>query len=168
MNRPNHMHACFTVFWAALFTAALAGCALSEAGALSGPDDARAPDARPLMELDGRIIVPVLDGAIPGDENPESSDAGPVDGGSDVVVTGASDAEVLDAALAHEDAASRDSGRALDAGPVLCKGYAPPELPADCEACWGKGCQANGCYGGYWCDTKTAGCHEYPPSGCGE
>jgi hypothetical protein len=24
----------------------------------------------------------------------------------------------------------------------------------------GEPCQPNGCYGGYYCDTKTDGCHE--------
>lgn len=32
------------------------------------------------------------------------------------------------------------------------------DTPAACHACSGSSCQANGCYGGYVCDTLTMHC----------
>jgi hypothetical protein len=171
VNHPNDTRACFVVL-VAFFVATLAGCELSEVGIPGpAPDDARAPDARPNVELDGRIVVAVLEAGIPGDESPEGSDesvAPAPDGGGDVVETPPADAGVHDVAAPPKDAAPEDSERPFDAGPILCKGYASPEFPASCEACFGKGCQPNGCFGGYWCDTNTDYCHEDPPSGCRE
>ncbi len=52
-----------------------------------------------------------------------------------------------------------------DAGSGMCGTYAPPDLAAGCTCASSKGCAANGCYGGWWCDTATNKCHA-PPSGC--
>ena len=48
-----------------------------------------------------------------------------------------------------------------------CPGYAGPSESSCCKSCTsGSNCQANGCYGGWYCDTSTCGCHA-PPSSCG-
>ena len=47
----------------------------------------------------------------------------------------------------------------------LCGTYAPPDLTASCPCPAGKTCAANGCYGGWWCDTATNRCHS-SPTGC--
>lgn len=49
-----------------------------------------------------------------------------------------------------------------------CDGYDAPTTPSSCDSCTGSSsspCQANGCYGGWYCDTATSKCHE-APSGC--
>ncbi len=61
----------------------------------------------------------------------------------------------------------------FDAGPAdagACGTRVPPETPACCHSCVaGVGsCQANGCYGGWWCDTASASncsCRP-PPTSC--
>lgn len=54
-------------------------------------------------------------------------------------------------------------------GAVLerCGNDVGPAVAAGCRACSksSPSCQANGCYGGYWCDTVTADC-ERPPRAC--
>lgn len=61
--------------------------------------------------------------------------------------------------------------RGTDAGgapPSACPGLADPNTTASCTSCksGGKTCQANGCYGGWWCDTTTDKCQP-APSSCG-
>ncbi len=63
----------------------------------------------------------------------------------------------------------------LDAGagdPNTCGTLVGPTVKASCTSCTGTTsgghtCQANGCYGGWWCDTPTSKCHAPPPAGCG-
>jgi cardiolipin synthase len=50
-----------------------------------------------------------------------------------------------------EDAGTEDSGS-------TCEGYASPTTSASCTGCSGSDCQANGCYGGYWCNESTRAC----------
>jgi mono/diheme cytochrome c family protein len=54
-----------------------------------------------------------------------------------------------------------------DAGttPPPCPGFADPNTPAPCHACKTPACQANGCYGGWFCDLSLARC-EPKPAGC--
>lgn len=61
-----------------------------------------------------------------------------------------------------------EGGSSFDEGGsgTICMGYAPPSVTASCSACSSPPCQANGCYGGYWCDMTTSKCHSSPPSGC--
>ena len=49
---------------------------------------------------------------------------------------------------------TRGSSTETDSGgtEAVCKGYAPPDVTAACTACKTPPCQANGCYGGYWCE----------------
>jgi hypothetical protein len=61
---------------------------------------------------------------------------------------------------------SSSSYDAGSGGGATCKGYAPPTVSASCTACKTSPCQANGCYGGYWCELATDGCKKDPPSGC--
>src|SRR5438270_707424 len=49
--------------------------------------------------------------------------------------------------------------------PSTCGSLVAPDSTAQCSACSGSSCQANGCYGGYWCDGATNKCHA-PPSSC--
>jgi hypothetical protein len=54
-----------------------------------------------------------------------------------------------------------DSGGASDAGGsgLVCGGYALPNTTASCNAnCTVNNCNANGCYGTYWCDTSSNYC----------
>jgi hypothetical protein len=48
-----------------------------------------------------------------------------------------------------------------------CGTLVGPKVSAACTSCSGKSdCQANGCFGGWWCDTGTKKC-QAPPSTCG-
>ena len=57
-----------------------------------------------------------------------------------------------------------------DAGapPTSCPGLADPSTTATCTSCtqYNQPCQANGCYGGWWCNTQTNKCQQ-PPATCG-
>ncbi|HSQ67901.1 MAG TPA: cytochrome c [Polyangiaceae bacterium] len=46
-----------------------------------------------------------------------------------------------------------------------CAGYADPSTPASCHACKVAPCQANGCFGGYYCELAESRCVPRP-SGC--
>jgi hypothetical protein len=58
---------------------------------------------------------------------------------------------------------------AADAGNPgeTCGTFVGPDVPAGCNCASGQTCTANGCYGGWWCDTATNQCHATPPAGCG-
>jgi len=45
-----------------------------------------------------------------------------------------------------------------------CGDLVAPSVDAGCRACSrdASDCQANGCYGGYWCDTTSVDCHSAP------
>lgn len=47
-----------------------------------------------------------------------------------------------------------------------CSALVAPDVAAPCEACTpgSAKCQANGCYGGFWCNTAARDCREAPPS----
>ncbi len=67
--------------------------------------------------------------------------------------------------------ASPQNGPDAGAGnnpPSGCPGYADPSTAACCKSCSsGSGsCQANGCYGGWYCNTSSCKC-QAPPSNCG-
>ena len=55
-----------------------------------------------------------------------------------------------------------------DAGAPACPGFAPPDEDACCAACNPSNplCQANRCYGGWYCNLGTCKCKP-PPDGCG-
>ncbi len=57
-----------------------------------------------------------------------------------------------------------------DAGTTgACPGFADPSTGAGCTSCTTQSrpdCQANGCYGGWYCNTQTNKCQS-PPSNCG-
>lgn len=50
-----------------------------------------------------------------------------------------------------------------------CPGWASPTTSASCSSCkqGASGCQPNGCYGGWWCNTSTVKCQSAPPQNCG-
>jgi hypothetical protein len=55
-----------------------------------------------------------------------------------------------------------------DGGTVTsCGNLVAPSIDAGCRACdkTASDCQANGCYGGYWCDVAITDCH-VPPKTC--
>lgn len=57
-----------------------------------------------------------------------------------------------------------------DAGPSNdCPGFADPTTTAGCTSCTqgSNGCQPNGCYGGWWCNTNTDKCQSSAPTNCG-
>lgn len=47
----------------------------------------------------------------------------------------------------------------------MCGALAGPDVAATCKACGSHPCQANGCYGGWWCNTASAHC-QAPPTTC--
>jgi hypothetical protein len=99
-----------------------------------------------------------------GSTTPPSSPKTPYDAGS----TSSHDAG---ASTPHDSGSPEDAGSSSeDSGSggdeTVCKGYAPPDVTAGCTACSTPPCQANGCYGGYWCEMSKDSCHEDPPSGC--
>ncbi len=56
-----------------------------------------------------------------------------------------------------------------DAGTSMsqCGTFVGPSVQASCSSCTGgASCQANGCYGGWWCNAATSRCQS-PPSSCG-
>jgi hypothetical protein len=88
------------------------------------------------------------------------------------VASSTADADVLDGnATSLADAStsdSRDAAREAEAivAPNACADYAAPTVASKCHSCpAGKVCQANGCWGGYWCNVPTVRCVT-PPSGC--
>ena len=85
---------------------------------------------------------------VPESECDESDD--PSDGGEDAAVADAT----------PDVAPPEDAGP--DAVVVPCGSYVGPSTPATCHACGTRACQANGCYGGYWCETWTSTCHPEP------
>lgn len=66
-----------------------------------------------------------------------------------------------------DDAGLDDAGVVIvtDDAPSTCDGFAFPTTSAPCHACSGASCQANGCFGGYFCDLATLHCVP-PPPGC--
>lgn len=119
--------------------------------------------------------TPVPDSGTSGKGDAGSNDAGSLDTGLAVDSgSGDEDAGSGDAGSGDHDAGSGDDdsgshGHGEDAGDgILCEGYASPDRSAHCtcDAPHQSECQANGCYGGYWCDTVTDGCHHYPPESC--
>jgi hypothetical protein len=74
--------------------------------------------------------------------------AAPVACGTNVDLGGSADA-TADTATSRPDAMS-----------PTCPGYAPPDAAAKCFACnaGSKGCQANGCYNGYYCKLSPLDC----------
>jgi hypothetical protein len=53
-----------------------------------------------------------------------------------------------------------------DAGSQNCGPLVPPDTKSSCACSSGKTCTANGCYGGWWCNTQTNKC-QAPPQDCG-
>lgn len=49
-----------------------------------------------------------------------------------------------------------------------CPGFASPTQTANCSSCkqGSNGCQPNGCYGGWWCNTNTNKCQSAAPTNC--
>jgi len=58
---------------------------------------------------------------------------------------------------------SDDGGTSND-----CPGFASPTTTASCSSCkqGSNGCQPNGCYGGWWCNTNTNKCQSSAPTNC--
>jgi hypothetical protein len=82
------------------------------------------------------------------------------------------DADVVDgSATSRADASTsgtHDAAREAETidAPNACAEYAAPTVAARCHSCpAGKVCQANGCWGDYWCNVPTVRC-VMPPSGC--
>jgi hypothetical protein len=67
-----------------------------------------------------------------------------------------------------EQAKKKDAGSPPPAPPGgTCGTLADPNTAAQCHSCGTTHtCQANGCYGGWWCDTSTDRC-QAPPTNCG-
>jgi hypothetical protein len=110
-----------------------------DASASSAPDAGTAPDGGA--------------GSLDAGHPPYSS--GTPEAGHDAG-SGHHDAGTADAG--HDAGSPRDAGRSEDAG-AGCAAYAAPGTPAACTACTSsETCQANGCYGGYFCHTTTDRC----------
>lgn len=97
--------------------------------------------------------VPVGDA---GRDAPTPSSAGDPDTGSPVVLDDAG--SIVDTGAKPMDAGppKNDASVKADAGANVC---APPSTPAGCNGgCTAHVCAANGCYGGYICDTAVLKC----------
>ncbi len=97
---------------------------------------------------------------------PPDNDAGPTGPGED---TGAGDdtgTPVADAGGTGVDDAGSGStddtgGNSPDSG-GSCAGLVGPDTPSCCKCPAGKACSANGCYGGYACDSVACKCKAFP------
>jgi hypothetical protein len=61
-----------------------------------------------------------------------------------------------------------ESGPDVDGGPIdRCGILNGPSVTSACHSCgrYSSDCQANGCYGGWWCNTSTRKCQK-PPQTC--
>jgi hypothetical protein len=105
-----------------------------------------------------------IDASQGGETGPSSQgDAGTSSGG-DAGSNGSGNDAGEDSSTPTVDAATggQDSGGTG----LVCGGYALPGTSATCNAnCSVNNCNANGCYGTYWCDTNTGHCVA-PVYGC--
>ena len=145
--------------WAVAALMGMAGCAVGTMDDLSAvPEvDAGSPPAHPDAGKHDAYVAPppATTTSTPPPPPPPMDDAStpPPD-----------DASVpppppVDAAPPPVDAAPppQDSG-----SPTTCGTLVAPSVTAHCHSCDAGNCQANGCYGGYWCDTTTNYCHQKP------
>jgi hypothetical protein len=130
--------------------------------------DATGSDATVTHETGTPDVATSNDTSTPGiDAQPEATvpdQAAPVDSGTDAgagdtgVDSGTPDASTKDATA---DVATHDAGDAAkpDAA-ASCPGFAPPTTVDLCTGCLvtDPSCQANGCFGGYYCKTSTLTC----------
>ncbi|HEY2367144.1 MAG TPA: hypothetical protein VGH87_12200 [Polyangiaceae bacterium] len=93
----------------------------------------------------------------------ESSLMDPAQPASDPVAT--DDASAVETSapitLPEPDASTQEE----DAATQTCTGYADPQTTGTCHACTGSNCQANGCFGGWYCKLDTQKCVA-KPDGC--
>ncbi|HEY4219865.1 MAG TPA: metallophosphoesterase [Myxococcota bacterium] len=71
-------------------------------------------------------------------------------------------------ACATGQVCDQTSGQCVDAPPAdACGTLVAPDAVAQCSSCGSSGdCQANGCFGGWYCDTSNNKCHPAPDD-CG-
>jgi hypothetical protein len=105
---------------------------------------------------EGAAIVAYLRGIPPVHREIPSSECGDEDAGKG---QGAGEGG------ATNDASARETWDAASPGALNCAAYAAPTTSAACHACLSRPCQANGCFGGWYCDTSTWMCHPLP-DGC--
>jgi hypothetical protein len=144
----------------------VAACATSVVG-----DSAEPNSTPPTTKSDDAGYTPPwqpTDAGQAGDTGASGNDGNPDDAGDDGQGSTGEDAAAgvdagVDSGIGPVDAA----GAGHDSGGtgIVCGGYALPGTTASCSACSGSGCQANGCFGGYWCDTNTGHCAQ-PVAGC--
>ncbi len=87
-------------------------------------------------------------------------------GRSCAVVTNVSGDQVSVCVPATGDCAAPPPGAGGGSSTGMCGTLVDPTTKAGCSSCSGASCQANGCYGGWWCDTSNNKCHA-PPTNCG-
>jgi hypothetical protein len=129
----------------------------------SGPSDTTDAAVPTLEDSGGGAATPHLgtDASTP-PATPKASE----DAGASADAGGADTYAPEDAGHEKKDAGSSKETDSGSTSTTICKGYAPPDVTASCSACKSPPCQANGCYGGYWCEMSEDSCHEDPPSGC--
>jgi hypothetical protein len=183
-QRANKIDAWLGGMSVALASAILSGCGLAYVGIPSETDDGGAEVGRMVAVLPREAGTrPPREAGLHGEDarlpEPDAGLESGVDGSHTDAGPPVDSGHILDSAP-HEDAAedapalfdagddATEDADIFDAGGGLCEGYAPPDVFAGCEACFDEACQANGCFGGYWCNTETDRCHEFPPFGCGD
>ena len=67
--------------------------------------------------------------------------------------------------LPEVDASAQEDVAAREDAAQACIGYADPQTSGSCHACTGSNCQANGCFGGWYCKLDTEKC-VIKPDGC--
>jgi hypothetical protein len=102
--------------------------------------------------------------AAPIPDEPDASPAPAPSATADAAVVDGDATSLVDASASGPRDAAREAETI--AAPNACANYAAPTVASKCHSCpAGKVCQANGCWGGYWCDVPTVRCVT-APSGC--
>jgi hypothetical protein len=86
-----------------------------------------------------------------------SEDSGASSGSGSGSTSGSSSGSGSGSGTGSTSGASSGSGSATTCGSLVA-----PTITASCNSCGSQTCQANGCYGGWWCDTSTKRCQAAP------
>lgn len=156
----------------ALLAAAVACGADGSASPATGDGDGGASNACPPCvtngDCDGGACVQLGADSFCAPTCAGVNDASCADGRSCVAASNVAGEQVSVCAPTNDECAG-GRGSQDDAGavPGACDGLAAPTVSAPCTSCTGKSnCQANGCYGGWWCNLGTNKCQQ-PPTTCG-
>ena len=96
--------------------------------------------------------------------DPSASPSPAPSSAADADLVDGNETSLADASTTDPRDAAREAETIVAAN--ACADYAAPTVASRCHGCpAGKVCQANGCWGGYWCDVPAVRC-VMPPSSC--